>query len=284
MNDVTSFEQTTSVTLVDDLTFDVHRAGPADGEPVLLLHGFPETSLAWEQVAGRLAEAGLQVFAVDQRGYSPGARPDDVADYATGTLATDVVRIADELGLETFHLVGHDWGAAVSWVVAAEHGERLRSLTAFSVPHLAAYGWALTQDAEAAEKAAYIGLMRQAGKAEIVLLEDGARRLREMYQGRVPEDVVERYVTHFSAPGALTGALNWYRAMTADLNALPAVTVPTTYVWSDDDLAIGRAGAERCHEFVTGDYRYVELPGVSHWILEEAPDAAAEAILDRVRG
>lgn len=278
---MTSFDETSAVT-IGDLTFDVRRAGPEGGEPVLLLHGFPETSLAWSEVAEVLVDAGLQVHAFDQRGYSPGARPTAVADYATATLARDVVDVADALGLDTFHLVGHDWGAAVAWVVAAEHGRRLRTLTAFSMPHLAAYGGALRTDPDAAEKASYIRLMRQEGKAEEVLLDDDARRLRATYQGRVPADVVEAYVEHHTRPGALTGALAWYRAMTADLDALATVSVPTTFVWSDGDTAIGRAGAVRCGDHVDADYAYVELAGVSHWIPEEAPRAAADAILARV--
>lgn len=276
-----TFDEKSPVT-IGDLTFDVRVAGPESGEPVVLLHGFPETSLAWTAVAARLVAAGLRVHAIDQRGYSPGARPTAIADYATSTLAQDVVDVADALGLGTFHLVGHDWGAAVSWVVAVEHADRLRTLTTFSLPHLAAYGDALRTDPDAAEKASYIRLLRQEGKAEEVLLEDDARRLRATYQDRVPADVVDAYVEHLTVPGALSAALAWYRAMTAALNDLPPVRVPTTFVWSDGDTAIGRAGAVRCGDHVEADYAYVELSGVSHWILEEAPDAAAEAIVARV--
>jgi pimeloyl-ACP methyl ester carboxylesterase len=105
-----------------------------------------------------------------------------------------------------------------------------------------------------------------------------------MYLGHVRPAQVDSYVAQLSEPGALTSALNWYRAMRADLGALPAVTVPTTYVWSDEDQAIGRAGAERCGEFVDADYRFVELPGISHWIPEQSPEELAEAILARVGG
>jgi pimeloyl-ACP methyl ester carboxylesterase len=276
-----TYDETTPVT-VGELTFDVRMTGPEDGPPVVLLHGFPENSLSWSGVAPLLADAGLRIIAPDQRGYSAGARPVGVESYASEVLANDVVGIADALGLDTFHLVGHDWGAAVAWVTAAHHRPRLRTVTAVSVPHLAAYGSALQSDPDQQERASYIGLLRQAGKAEEVLLADDARRLVAMYGDAVPAEQVASYVGQLSEPGALTAALNWYRAMRADLSSLPPVRVPTTYVWSDQDLAIGRSSAERCGEFVDADYRYIELAGISHWIPEQAPEVLAEAILTRV--
>lgn len=278
-----TYDETTQVT-VGDLTFDVRMLGAEDGEPVVLLHGFPENSLSWSGVAPLLAGAGLRVIAPDQRGYSPGARPEGVEAYDTDLLADDVVGLADALGVSTFHLVGHDWGAAVSWVTATRHRERLRSLTAVSVPHLAAYGAALRGDADQQQRASYIGLLRQAGKAEHVLLKDDAQRLRAMYEGHVRPAQIDSYVAKLSEPGALTAALNWYRAMRPDLGSLPPVTVPTTFVWSDQDAAIGRAAAERCGEFVDADFRFVELAGISHWIPEQDSEVLAEAILARIEG
>lgn len=268
---------------VGDLTFDVRSSGPEDGDPIILLHGFPETSMSWLEVAPRLADAGFRVHAPDQRGYSPGARPTGVQAYDTGLLAADVIGLADALGLTTFHLVGHDWGSAVAWVVAAEHPDRVRTLTAVSLPHLAAYNRALSADPDQQAKAAYIGLFRQAGKAEELLLADGARRLTAMFGDAVPVGLVVRYVAHLAEPGALTAALNWYRAMTPALADTPHVRVPTTFVWGTDDMAIGRAGAEACGDFVDADYRFIELAGVGHWVPEQAPHTLAEAIIARAR-
>lgn len=262
-------------------TLDLRVDGPEDGPPVVLLHGFPQTSLSWAGVVPRLVEQGYRVIAPDQRGYSPGARPLGVEHYATGALADDVVELADALGIDTFHLVGHDWGASVAWVVAARHADRLRSLTAVSVPHLAAFGQALRDSPDQREMSRYMQLFRQEGRPEEVLLENGAHRLIDFYEGRVPEAAVAEYVRVLSEPGALTAALNYYRAMGSGLGELPPVTVPTTYVWSSNDRALGRAGAELCGDFVTADYRFVELPGLTHWIPDEAPGALADAILDR---
>jgi pimeloyl-ACP methyl ester carboxylesterase len=277
-----TFDSPTPVT-VGGLTFDVRFTGPDDGPPVFLLHGFPETSLSWTQVAPQLAEAGLRVVAPDQRGYSPGARPTGVAAYATDLLVADVVGLADSLGIASFDVVGHDWGAVVAWLVAAAHPERVRSLTAVSVPHLRAYNDALRHDPDQRQKGAYLQVFRQEGRAEELLLADGARRLVAIYGDAVPTALAVRYVAHLAEPGALTAALGWYRAMTAELASAPRTVVPTTFVWGAHDQAIGRVPAEACGDFVDADYRFVELSDIGHWVPEQAPDALAAAVLDRVR-
>jgi pimeloyl-ACP methyl ester carboxylesterase len=271
---------------VGDLIFDVRVDGPEDGRPVLLLHGFPETSLSWAAVTPLLTEAGLRTYAPDQLGYSPGARPGEVEAYSMQNLAQVTADLLTALGLPVADVVGHDWGANVAWTLAAWHPDRVRSLTAVSVPHPAAYTAAFRADPEQKERSAYIRLFWQAGKAEEVLLADDARRLRRMLSGGehdtgVPAEAIDEYVAVLSAPGALTAALNWYRAMSSDTRVEPS-GVPTTYVWSDGDVAIGRTAAEACVDHVTGDYRFVELPGVTHWIPEQAPEQLATAILDRI--
>ncbi|WP_448640930.1 alpha/beta fold hydrolase [Geodermatophilus sp. URMC 63] len=266
---------------VGDLSFDVRADGPEDGRPVLLLHGFPETSLSWAAVTPRLTGAGLRTYAVDQLGYSPGARPLDVDAYALTNLAQVTADLMTAMAVPVADVVGHDWGANVAWALAAWHEDRVRSLTAVSVPHPTAFTAAWRSDPEQKERSAYIRLFWQEGKAEEVLLADDARRLRRMFGDAVDREAVDEYVAVLSAPGALTAALNWYRAMSS-ATPVDDVPVPTTYVWSDGDIAIGRIAAEGCAEYVSGDYRFVELAGVSHWIPEQAPDELAAAILDRV--
>ncbi|MEN0138729.1 MAG: alpha/beta hydrolase [Rhodococcus sp. (in: high G+C Gram-positive bacteria)] len=266
-----------------DLTFDVTISGPADGVPVVLLHGFPESAASWAPVGALLNESGLRTYAPNQRGYSPGARPDGVESYRIDHLVEDVVGLLDALGLQRAHLAGHDWGSIVAWVVAARHPDRVMSLTAVSVPHPGAFGWALREDADQKERSSYIRLLRTEGKAEKVLLRDDARALRAMFGDVVAPALVDEHVRLLTEPGALTAALNWYRAMTSDFAATPAVSVPTTYVWSTGDIAIGRAAAERCGEFVDAPYEFVVLDDVTHWIPEQRPDALAEAILKRAR-
>jgi pimeloyl-ACP methyl ester carboxylesterase len=262
------------------LTFDVHIGGPPDGEPVLLLHGFPQHSGEWDDVVPALHDTGLRTYALDQRGYSPGARPPAVADYRIAECVADALAVLDALRVDSAHVVGHDWGALVAWQLAARHPDRVRTLTAVSVPHPAAMAHAMATDADQRERSSYIGLFRQEGKAERVLLADDAAALRGMLSGCVR---VEEYVVPMQAPGALTAALNWYRAMSrAELGGVGPVPVPTTYVWSDRDLAVGAVAAKACGANVTGEYTFVPLAGVSHWIPDEAPQALADAVLARV--
>jgi pimeloyl-ACP methyl ester carboxylesterase len=264
-----------------DLTFDVFVDGPSDGPAVLLLHGFPQNAAEWRRVSPTLHAAGVQTIALNQRGYSPGARPPAVDAYAIGECVADAVALLDDLEMESAHVVGHDWGAVVAWRLAGEHPDRVRSLTAVSVPHPTAYGDAVAHDADQQQRSSYIKLFRQPDKAEDLLLENGGARMRSMFAGCPPE-LIGDYVDPMLDRAMLTGALNWYRAMSPENLAGPEVGVPTTYMWGDDDLAVGTTAAHACGRYVTGDYRFAPLTGVGHWVPDEVPAATAELILERI--
>jgi pimeloyl-ACP methyl ester carboxylesterase len=277
---MSSTERAVTRVAARNLTFDVHAGGPAEGEPVLLLHGFPQHSGEWDAVVPALHEAGLRTYALDQRGYSPGARPPAVDDYRIAECVADVPAVLDALGVDRAHLVGHDWGAVVAWHTAARYPERVRTMTAVSVPHPAAMAHAMATDAGQKARSSYIGLFRREGTAEQALLAADAARLRRLLAGTGRTDV---YVEPMLAPGALTAALNWYRAMSrADLDGVGPVAVPTTYVWSDGDAAVGAVAAEACRDHVIGAFEFLTLAGVSHWIPDEAPRVLADAVLARV--
>lgn len=263
---------------VGGFEFDLRVWGPPDGAPVMLLHGFPETGRAWERVAPALAAAGMRVIAPDQRGYSPGARPSDPHEYDIAKLSGDVIGLLDALDIDTVHLVGHDWGAAVAWQVAASHPHRLRSLVAVSVPHPAAMTWAIRNDPDQRRRSAYMLLFRDPAKAERVLLAAHGAAFRALFGTHVEKAAVDDYLAHLRQPGALVAALNWYRAMGRGFGDVPAVRVPTTYLWSTGDPALGEVGARRCAQHVDADYQFVVLPGVSHWIPEQAPEVVVEAV------
>lgn len=288
----------------DGLTFEVTDAGPSDGEVVVLLHGFPQDRRAWDQVTPALNDAGLRTLAPDQRGYSPGARPPKVRDYRMRELVRDVLALADAAGAERFHLVGHDWGGAVAWVLAGGAPDRIASLTVASTPHPQALSWAFTHS-DQGRRSSYMAMFQLPRVPE--------RRLRSMmpafYQRTgLSAEQAQAYTDRFDDPADLTAPMNWYRAMVqvdgrqqagAAVQGLlrrgsspqaseieRAVRVPTTFVWGRRDFALGEAAARRtaCHVAGApdGDYRFIVLDE-GHWLPETAPAQVAEAILDRVR-
>jgi pimeloyl-ACP methyl ester carboxylesterase len=205
-------------------------------------------------------------------------------------LVADVQAVADELGVGQYDVVGHDWGAAVAWAVAERHPDRVRSLTAVSVPHPAAFARALGgTETDQASRSSYIEVFRRpGGVAERALLgDDGAGDgLRAMFaaSGMGPDhEEVDVFVAAMREAGALTAALNWYRAMdAATFAAIGPVTVPTLFVWSTNDVAIGREAAESCGAWVSAPYRFEALAGVSHWIPETAPDDLSRLLLEHL--
>jgi pimeloyl-ACP methyl ester carboxylesterase len=262
------------------LTFDVTAGGPADGAPVLLLHGFPQDRREFELVAPRLHAAGLRTYAVDQRGYSPGARPAGVAAYKLSEATADAVAVLDALGLATAHVVGHDWGAQVGWLLTAQHPDRVRTLTAVSVPHPRAFGLALRSRPSQRARLAYMGVFRSRIAERLLLAGNGAV-LRSMM--KQIGDRATGYADAMREPGRLTGALNWYRALSREqLAGTGVITVPTTYVWTDRDPVVGLTAALRTADWVEADYQLVALKGIGHWVPEEAPAALADAVLARV--
>ncbi len=268
---------------VRGLQFDALGAGPEGGDLVLLLHGFPQFADSWAGVMMPLATGGFRVVAVSQRGYSPEARPLEVEAYALREFVEDVLGFADALGAERFHLVGHDWGGAVAWAVAAQHPGRLRSLAVLSTPHLDAFAKALAHNADQKVKSAYMALFRAPGHAaEKMLLAFDAKVLRGIYQGKPPSAQVERNVQRLQQDGALTAALNWYRANTFELGLGP-VKVPTTYLWGDKDIALGEAAAMDTRTYVQAEYRFVRLTGVSHWMVDEVPEQVSRLLLEHLR-
>ncbi|MCU1669007.1 MAG: putative hydrolase or acyltransferase of alpha/beta superfamily [Blastococcus sp.] len=268
----------------DGLTFDVRDAGPPDGDPVVLLHGFPQDSTAWARVEPLLHRTGLRTLAPDQRGYSPMARPRGRAHYRLRELTDDVLALLDTAGLDGAHVVGHDWGAMVAWALAAWHPDRVRTLTALSVPHPAAMAKAMVSSTQVL-RSYYMVLFQLPVLPERALLaRDGAALRRALSAGGLPDDVVDRYVRRMREPGALTAALAWYRALPLDVRQpVGKVRVPTLHIWSTGDAFLSRAGIDATAGFVDAPYRLEVLEGVSHWIPELAPDVVADLITAHVR-
>ncbi|MDQ1397883.1 MAG: hypothetical protein QOG64_3142, partial [Acidimicrobiaceae bacterium] len=255
------------------------------GRLVILLHGFPQSSYSWRAQLAALGDAGYRVIAPDQRGYSAGARPEGKEQYAIPHLVADVLAIADDMGGHEFDLVGHDWGGAVAWQLAGRYPERLRTLTVVSTPHPAAFTTSLRDaNADQSQRSWYMEFFQQPDVPEAAMLDNDAAGLRNVYQGSGLDPAeTDEYVRLLQQPGAMTAAINWYRAASiGDVEGMGPVTTPTLYIWSDNDVALGREAAEATEAHVKGPYRFEILEGVSHWIPEEAPDDLNRLLLEHL--
>jgi pimeloyl-ACP methyl ester carboxylesterase len=265
------------------LVFDALAAGPPTGELVLLLHGFPQTSACWAPLLATLAAAGYRAVAPSQRGYSPTARPTTVRAYRMPELVADVLALADRLGAETFHLVGHDWGGVVAWRLAGRHPDRLATLTAVSTPHPRAFARALVAGTQAL-RSAYIPVFRLPRLPELLLGAYRQRGLRWLLaQDRLGADWVDTYTRALAEPAALSAALAWYRAATPFSLRAPRIGIPTLYVWGSGDPALGPRAATTTGRWVTGAYRFEVLAGAGHWLPEHHAEELGRLLLEHLR-
>lgn len=264
-----------------ELVFDVIDARPGDGPVVVLLHGFPQRNTSWETVIARLTAEGYRCLAPNQRGYSHGARPTRRRDYRVSELVEDVRALIDASGAQRVHLVGHDCGALVTWFAAAALPERLATASALSTPHPIGGLKALVASRQALASW-YVYVFQLPLIPERIFI--GGRALSRFLQaGGQTTERAERDARAMAAPGAFTAAVNWYRAMPMNgfLRLLRTkITVPTMHVFSDGDTFLSAKGAQACGHGVSADYRYEVLHGVSHWMVDEDPDAIADLLLD----
>jgi pimeloyl-ACP methyl ester carboxylesterase len=270
------------------LTFTADVLGPADGPLVLLLHGFPESRHSWRAALPALAAAGYRAVAPDQRGYSPGARPDpaDLTNYAFDRLVADAIEIAAAAGYDgkRFHLVGHDWGGQVSWGVAGKHPERLASLTILSRPHPSAFRRALLMEGgDQKHRSRHHRAFLDPGTGKM-LLEENARRLREGLFGQgVPQAALEEHLAVLGNPQALEAALAWYRANKGLAADIGTIKVPTLYIWGDADATVGPDAAYGTGEFIGAAYAMEVLPSVGHFVMDQAPAKATDLMLAHLK-
>jgi pimeloyl-ACP methyl ester carboxylesterase len=265
----------------DGFRFGVVDSGPRDGEVVILLHGFPQTSASWSAVTPHLTAAGYRVLAPDQRGYSAGARPPEVAAYRLDRLGHDVLALADTAGATNFHVVGHDWGGAVAWYLADRHAERVRTLSVASAPHPRA--WIKSLLGTQAFRSWYFLLFWLPVVPEHLLLRRNQKGLREMLAaGEAPNPAESLRLIKNTETATTT--LNWYRAaFRSDAPAVGHISLPTLFVWSDRDPALGRRTAVLTGDYVRAPYTFATLCGCSHWIPEERPEEFADLVLANLR-
>jgi len=271
-------------------SYDIEEAGVRGQPLVLLLHGFPQTNHTWRHQLPALAAAGLHAVAPNQRGYSAGARPPALSDYHVELLVGDVLAMADALGAKQFHLVGHDWGGQIAWLTAANHPDRILTLSVLSRPHPAAFARAMKEDAVQSERSKHHRAFQSDDTVARLLADDAKRLRRSLADQGVGATDVDAYLSILSSPEALTAAVNWYRASAAmpgesalAAKNVPAVTVPTLYIWGSADATVGRMAAMTTAEYLQAIYTFVQLPGVGHFVTDQNVDAVNHALLTQIR-
>lgn len=285
------------VGLSTGVTLNVAFAGPEDGPAVILLHGFPESHRTWREVAPRL-EDRFRLIMPDQRGFAGSDQPQDVEDYKTDTLIGDIFALADTLGLESFALVGHDWGGAIAWPVALRGDPRLKRLAIVNAPHPVIFQKSVIEDADQRAASQYINAFRTPGFEKVIETMGFETFFEKTFArhadtSKMLESEKQQYLADWSQPGAMHAMLNWYRAgkmivpppgITVPLpdwvlKAFPKVEVPTLVVWGMNDTALLPIQLQGLEEMVD-DLHIVRLPGVGHFAPWEAPDDVATALRD----
>jgi len=291
---VTARKITITDARVGKLTFDALVAGDPTaakrGRLVLLLHGWPQNAETWRPLLGPLAAAGYFAVTPSQRGFSPGARPLGTAAYDTVNMVNDTLAMADALGAPRFHLVSHDWGGMVAWRVAAAAPARVRSMTVLSTTHpKALLESSLDLSTGQLGNFAYMLFAAADGFDQTALAFDGYFFIEGLKSLGLPDAQARQYYAFLKDPAAMRASLEWYRANSPFRSSLewmvtmPLTTVPTTLIWGQNEFAFTRDSAQRTAKFVNAPYRFVELPGVGHWIPETASSAVRDLMLQQIR-
>jgi len=254
-----------------------------EGTPVLLLHGFPDSSALWRKQVPALVGAGFRAIAPDLRGFGESERPPNVEDYAIRNSFADALAILDVLELERAHVVGHDFGAGLAWALAALAPDRVDRLVVLSVGHPNCFR---DPSLEQRRRFWYQLFFQFEGLAEELLPRDDWAFFRR-WLGDAQD--LDRYIADLSRPGALVAALNWYRANSSPYRELkerqvfPAVAAPTLGIWSSGDAYLVEEGMVRSAGHVTGPWRYERIDGATHWLQLDEPERVNELLLEFLR-
>ena len=266
----------------NDLTFKCRVSGLDNtGDAVILLHGFPETSRMWYNLIKVLVKNGYKVIAPDQRGYSPGARPSKVSDYTIDKLSLDIIRLADKLNFNKFHLIGHDWGSAVGWYLASKYPGRILTWTALSVPHLDAYKNAVKHDSTQSHKSSYISFFIKPILPVLYFKIFRNKYLKDIW--RSSNDIeIKKYLEVFQQKGAIRSALNWYRANINNNDKIGDIYVPTLIIYGKKDMAIGEKCVDDSEGFLKGKFKIEKLKS-GHWLIQESFEDVTNNILNHIQ-
>ncbi|MDQ3246300.1 MAG: alpha/beta hydrolase [Pseudomonadota bacterium] len=283
------------------VNLNVALAGDESAPAAILLHGFPESYRTWRDIAPRLSDR-LRLIMPDQRGFAGSDRPREVDAYQSGKLVDDLFALADALGLESFALVGHDWGGAIAWAAALRGDPRLTRLAIVNAPHPVIFQKTLIANPDQRSASQYMNAFKAPGFAELVKANGFEWFFDKSFgdqfrRGLIPESEKRQYIAEWSQPGAFDAMLNWYRASKVVvpppgiavpipdwvLGTVPKVAFPTLVVWAMVDHALLPVQLEGLDRLVD-DLTVVRLPGVGHFAPWEAPEAVAEALAPFLAG
>jgi pimeloyl-ACP methyl ester carboxylesterase len=262
--------------------FAVDEAGEGD-HLALCLHGFPESRFSWRHQLPLLAQIGYRAWAPDLRGYGETEpKPKAVSAYLIDRLMEDVAALIDASGATKVTLIGHDWGAGLAWTFAANQVRPLERLVIMNVPHPAVMNDHLRRGNWAQlRRSWYMFFFQLPGIPETAMTANDARAIRQAFHGMAVDkthftpDVLDRYAHDAQRPGAMKGMINWYRAALRLGGKLrgpwPVIETPTLIVWGEEDAALGVELLDGTDAYVR-DLKIERLPGVSHWVQQEAPD------------
>jgi pimeloyl-ACP methyl ester carboxylesterase len=269
------------------LTFEVAEAGTGD-HLALCLHGFPELNYSWRFQMPVLAKLGYRVWAPNQRGYGASSRPANVEDYSADRIVADAAALFDASGAKTLTLVAHDWGGAIAWMFAINRARPIERLVVMNLPHPMRFAAALRHGPQR-RKSWYMAFFQLPWLPERMMLRRDAAGIRRSFRGmavdksRFPDEVLDVYARAAQRPGAMTAMINWYRAAARHREAMKLsnggrVEVPTLIVWGEEDKALGLETLDGTDALVP-NLTIRRLPGVSHWVQQEAPERV-NAILE----
>ncbi|MEA3009233.1 MAG: hypothetical protein QOJ91_925 [Sphingomonadales bacterium] len=283
--------------LATGVTLNVASAGPEDGEPILFLHGFPESHRTWRHQLAGLSDL-YRVYAPDQRGFAASDMPEGVENYETDKIVADVMALANSLGLDDFTLVGHDWGGAVAWTAALTHPGRVKRLIIVNAPHPLVFQKSLIDDEAQRDASQYISFFRlPAAEAAIIAmgLENFLDKVMLSHADgtKLPAEERQHYLDDWSQPGALTAMLNWYRASKIKVPGpgekaeaplwthapFPKLKMPTLVIWGLKDSALLPIQLDGLADLID-DLRLVTSPSAGHFITWEEPGTVTSAIRD----
>jgi pimeloyl-ACP methyl ester carboxylesterase len=283
--------------LATGVTLNVRHGGAGGAEPIIFLHGFPESHRTWRNQLADLA-GDFRVVAPDQRGFASSDKPEGVENYETDRIVADLVALADALGIDRFTLVGHDWGGAAAWLAALTHPERIARLVIVNAPHPLVFQKSLIDDEAQRAASQYMNAFRnpamEAGIAAMGLETFFTKTFGSHTDlSAIPGEEKQAYLDDWARPGALTAMLNWYRASRVKVpvpgeaaetpawakGPFPRLAMPTLVIWGLKDKALLPAQLQGLHALVD-DLRIVTSTTAGHFIPWEEPEIVTGAIRD----